>query len=685
MHSCWRLSSCLLLQALLFGQAPEVLASPLWGPAAFDPVRGRVVRALSDRTTWEWDGAWFRSLATAPDIGSSGCDMVFDGVRQRVVLCVRWASSMFAYDGAQWTPLPLPPGQLPLHLVYDVGRARLVLLTLGSTQALTSTFEDSGAGWVAVNTATRVSAALLWPQDAATYDPLTGRTMFMTSGGSSGSAALWWYDGVNWSLQSSGAPALQQGSALAFDPARRVVVMHGGVVGFAQLLADVWEWNGTTWTNRGPGTGAVLRPPTCSLTFDSARGRLLGLGWGDPYVAQWDGAAWTVLDRPVQGPSRIVHDPLRNVTVGVSTTQTLEWRDGLWALGTRQQPPIETAFFDIVRGAVVGVSLAQQPGFWLWSGSTWNALPPSAAVPPARLNYALAFDPLRGRATLFGGVAGGVDLGDTWLWSGATWTLAQPPTSPPPRYGASIVHDIARSRAVLAGGAAGPLPTVTWFGDTWSFDGTTWQLLSASSPWLAQPQFNRVSDLVYDDVAQQTLGVTVFNGRFEKYLLGAAGWQLLSSDPATITSIASTAFELARGTILIQGNNLSRVPVHASVVASSGAGCGRPLQLSARTWPRQGERAFGFDLQGVLGAAVVAVSTGTANAPLGGGCTALLPSVELALLAVPNAAGFGEALVPIPDLPFFRGLAVYAQAAQLDPTSPIGVGLSARLDLIVGD
>jgi len=105
----------------------------------------------------------------------------------------------------------------------------------------------------------------------------------------------------------------------------------------------------------------------------------------------------------------------------------------------------------------------------------------------------------------------------------------------------------------------------------------------------------------------------------------------------------------------------------------------------ARAWPHAGEANFGFDLQGVLGAAVVAVSTGTANTPLGGGCTALLLSVDLVALVLPNAAGFGQALMPIPDLPFFRGLAVHAQAAQLDPTSPIGVGLSARLDVVVGD
>src|SRR5262245_26295424 len=201
MRSCWRLSSCLLLQAFVFGQAPEVLSTIFDGPAAFDSVRGRVVRALRDRTTWEWDGAWFRSLATAPDIGTTGSDMVFDATRRQIVLCTSLrdpSSGLYTYDGAGWTQLALPAAQIPLHLVYDAGRARLVLLTTNATQSQTSTFEDSGAGWVAVNTATHVPYTWGAFPVAATHDPLTARTMLVANGGSNGSAAIWWYDGVDW-------------------------------------------------------------------------------------------------------------------------------------------------------------------------------------------------------------------------------------------------------------------------------------------------------------------------------------------------------------------------------------------------------------------------------------------------------------------------------------------------------
>src|SRR5262245_5322447 len=89
MRSSRTLSACLLVQAFVFAQAPEVLDSHPQGPAAFDPVRGRIVRVTNDRSTWEWDGSWFRRPIVAPDIGSGegNNDMVFDPVRRQLVLC----------------------------------------------------------------------------------------------------------------------------------------------------------------------------------------------------------------------------------------------------------------------------------------------------------------------------------------------------------------------------------------------------------------------------------------------------------------------------------------------------------------------------------------------------------------------------------------------------------------------
>ena len=133
----------------------------------------------------------------------------------------------------------------------------------------------------------------------------------------------------------------------------------------------------------------------------------------------------------------------------------------------------------------------------------------------------MAFDPDTATTVLFGGRSGDQILGDTWTWDGSTWTEQTPPASPPPLESAAMAYDAASHQLLLFGGAGrgdsrarppgpgtappGPRlnPTTTpparsapslvydpatatavlfggfaasgaSLGDTWSWDGTTW-------------------------------------------------------------------------------------------------------------------------------------------------------------------------------------------------------------------
>src|SRR5262245_24550028 len=413
-------------------QTPELLSSPMTGspgtmartPSAYDPVRGRIVR-VNDGQTWEWDGrGWFRSIASAPPVGLFGnIEMVFDPERRQLLLCT--SSRLFTYDGTQWTELPVPQvtAQLPqfLHICIDTFRRRRVILAGDQATFAASTWEDSPAGWLRVVTVHAPSgrAPAVGHGDMMAFDPLTARIMLVTSGGPNNLARVFWYDGTDWTLDPSPPPAFLDGGAVAFDASRNVMVMHGGTMmmnGGADI-PDVWEWNGTTWTN----VPSTRSEPFSSLVFDAAHNRLLevtGRAGRVPAVATWDGASWTVLDAtarpggttPLTTPWRLVHDPLRNRTVawtqrGSLPNETWEWLGTRWALGSTQQPPLETAFFDLARGAVVGIALAPG-GVWAWNGSAWLPQQAPTALPTPRTSYALAFDQLRGCAVLFGGFDG---------------------------------------------------------------------------------------------------------------------------------------------------------------------------------------------------------------------------------------------------------------------------------------
>jgi hypothetical protein len=61
----------------------------------------------------------------------------------------------------------------------------------------------------------------------------------------------------------------------------------------------------------------------------------------------------------------------------------------------------------------------------------------------------MAYDAATGTVVLFGGFA----FGDTWTWDGTTWTQQAPPAHPSARSAASMAYDAATGTVVLFGGS----------------------------------------------------------------------------------------------------------------------------------------------------------------------------------------------------------------------------------------
>ena len=83
-------------------------------------------------------------------------------------------------------------------------------------------------------------------------------------------AETWEYDGTTWTqVATPTSPSVRTGHAMAFDTARDVVVLFGGS-GRTGYLDDTWEYDGTTWTE-------VATPDSPSgrqghaMAYDSAR------------------------------------------------------------------------------------------------------------------------------------------------------------------------------------------------------------------------------------------------------------------------------------------------------------------------------------------------------------------------------------------------------------------------------
>jgi len=190
---------------------------------------------------------------------------------------------------------------------------------------------------------------------------------------------------------------------------------------------------------------------------------------------------------------------------------------------------------------------------WVWDGTTWTQLTPSAS-PSARYLHAMAYDAARQRVVLFGGSPGSVAFGDTWEWDGTTWFARFSLNYPSPRYGHAMAYDAARQRVVLFGGYgnSGDL------GDTWEWDGTNW--LARFS--LNYPSPRRGHAMAYDAARQR---VVLFGG-YNPSILGDT-WEWDGTNWVQRTPVASPvarwlyamAYDAARQRVALFGGE-SAIP-----------------------------------------------------------------------------------------------------------------------------
>ncbi|MCA8952272.1 MAG: hypothetical protein KDE27_22365 [Planctomycetes bacterium] len=130
--------------------------------------------------------------------------------------------------------------------------------------------------------------------------------------------------------------------------------------------------------------------------------------------------------------------------------------------------------------------------------------------PPARQGACLVHDSARGVSVLFGGYdwTPNVWFADTWEYDGAAWVQRQTGVAPSARERAGMCYDESRGMVVLFGGLhGGTFQPVTYFGDTWEYDGTTWQPISP--PGISPSA--RFTELTYD----AGRGLTVLFGGYD--------------------------------------------------------------------------------------------------------------------------------------------------------------------------
>jgi hypothetical protein len=209
---------------------------------------------------------------------------------------------------------------------------------------------------------------------------------------------------------------------MAYDAARGVTVLFGGLNHQSARFPDTWEWNGTNWVLRHnmPVNEERFR---VAMAYDSARQRTVRFGgggsggvWGDTWA--WNGITWT-----------------RLTTVGPPARHSAQLA------------------YDSVRDRMVLYAGEGQSGYlqdtWEYDGTSWLLRQP-ATVPPIRAAYAMAYDAAVARTILYGGLTTSTT---TWSWDGNDWKAHSPSGGPPPaRTWGAMAYDSGRDRIVMFGG-----------------------------------------------------------------------------------------------------------------------------------------------------------------------------------------------------------------------------------------
>lgn len=304
------------------------------------------------------------------------------------------------------------------------------------------------SGMIFANDATWTIRSVSGPSARAThamaFDSFRGETILF-GGREPRSDDTWRFRGGAWALVTTGGPTARNFHMMAYDINRNRTVLFGGSDG--NTRNDTWEWYEDSWHE----VSTSVSPPARlngAMAYDSVRGVIVMFGgydgantlWGDTWT--YDGMDWT--EKGASGP------PVRQ--------------------GHKMA-------FDAARAQVVvfGGSLGPVGQFvpgddtWTWDGTSWMQVVPSGDIPPARGEYAMAYDSSREVTVMNGGLDGNlVRLSDTWEWNGTSWSK-KGTGSPPARLEHAMVFDSDCGRILMFGGSDAPNGGEPFFQDTWDY------------------------------------------------------------------------------------------------------------------------------------------------------------------------------------------------------------------------
>ena len=373
---------------------------------------------------------------------------------------------------AQWEQLQVgpPSAREDGRAVFDAARRRIVVFgggvpvgALAVADGLGDTWEWDGTSWTqAVTTQSppaRIGAAVAYDVARRQVVVFGGAAAVSSTYGGTSFHDTWEYDGTQWvEHTTSTRPAARYDAGAAYDTKRHVMVMFGGTANDGSALGDTWEYDGTDWK---PIT-VTPSPPArhyAAMAFDPKRAVIVMAGSDATDTWEYDGTWHDVTPTAksdLLSQFQLTYDPALKKVLGFGGTTTTS-------------------------------ATTLNTNTWSWDGTSWQKVATTGIS--ARAGTMLVGDPLRGNTVAFGGyiykTCGAFSCrtpqNDTYLWTGA-WTPATLAVPAGRGFGASAL-DTDRGVLVFFGGDT--FTSATGFvleNETWELAAGHWTQLSPSTP-----------------------------------------------------------------------------------------------------------------------------------------------------------------------------------------------------------
>jgi hypothetical protein len=329
--------------------------------------------ATGDAEVWRYSGSTWEQIG-GDGIRGSWADAVFEDVNTLEIVSGSlyaglgtnaagdaevWSCSL-SDDCAEWTKVggdgvnsswPINTYEQVVSLTH-VGTN--LFAGLGSSAGDAEVWRWNGASWTKVG-GDGVNSSWNTNYEVVQSMSTDGTNVFAGLGNTAGDGEVWRYNGTTWAQIGGDGISASWTTAAGIEHVYSLNYFGGNLyagLGSSAGDADVWRYNGTTWTKIGgdalnSGWAASTYEIIGSLTNDGSN-LYAGLGNsnGDGEVYRWNGTAWT----------KIGGD-------GVNASWATNFGDGVYAL-------------DYSNGKLsAGLYDSTSDGqYWEWNGTTWTRI-----------------------------------------------------------------------------------------------------------------------------------------------------------------------------------------------------------------------------------------------------------------------------------------------------------------------